>query len=161
MQNEYKVLDTLNNMRIDYKRVEHPAVFTVEEAKKVCTFMETGCKNLFLKDSRGKSYYLIIMLDLKKANIRDISKQLGVSRLSFAKEEELYNVLGLKPGEVTPFGLLNDKNKEVTVVVDDELENMESVAFHPNINTSTLILKYQDFVKYLNLTENKVVKIKI
>lgn len=160
-QNEHKVLGVLMNLKIEYKRVEHPPVYTVEEAKRLCTFIETGCKNLFLKDSGGKNHYLVVMLDSKKADIKAISKQLKVSRLSFAKEEELYSLLGLKPGEVTPFGLINDKDRMVTVVIDDELENSEFVSFHPNVNTSTLILTYRNFERYLEWVKNKVAKIKI
>ena len=158
-QNEMKVIDVLVNLGIDYKKVEHPPVFTVEEAKRLCKIEGTGCKNLFLKENGRKNYYLIIMLDSKKADLKAISNQLKVSRLSFAKEEELYSLLGLKPGGVTPFGLLNDIDKVVTVVIDDELENSVFVSFHPNVNTSTLILRYRDFERYLEWSKNKVEKI--
>jgi len=160
-QNEQKVLEVLMNLGIEYRRVEHPPVYTVEEAKRICTFVETGCKNLFLKDNGGKNHYLVVMIDSKRADIKAISKQLNVSRLSFGKEEELYSLLGLKPGEVTPFGLLNDEDRAVTVVIDDELENLEYVSFHPNVNTSTLILAYRDFKRYLEWIKNKIEKIKI
>lgn len=160
-QNERKVLEVLMDLGIEYRRVEHPPVYTVEEAKRLCAIVETGCKNLFLKDSGGKNHYLVVMQDSKKADIKAISKQLKVSRLSFGKEEELFDLLGLKPGEVTPFGLLNDEDRTVTVVIDDELENSEYVSFHPNVNTSTLILTYKDFERYLGWIENKVEKIKV
>lgn len=161
-KDEKKVMDTLKNLGIDYRRVEHPPVYTVEEAKRLCSNIEaTGCKNLFMKESFHKNYYLIIMLDNKRADFKSISKQLKISRLTFANENELNNILGLKPGEVTPFGLLNDKEKVVNVIIDDELENSKLVSFHPNVNTSTLILRYKDFEDYLEWTKNKVEKVKI
>lgn len=157
---EKKVMEVLMNLGIDYDRVEHPPVYTVEEANQLCSNIEaTGCKNLFLKERGHKNYYLIVLLDDKRADLKSISKQLKISRLTFANEDELNSILGLNPGEVTPFGLLNDKEKEVNVIIDDELENSEFVSFHPNVNTSTLILRYKDFERYLEWTENKVEKI--
>lgn len=159
-KDEKKVVDILKNLGIDYKRVEHPPVYTVEEAKRLCSNIEaTGCKNLFMKERGHKNYYLVIMLDNKRADFKSISKQLKISRLTFANEDELNNILGLKPGEVTPFGLLNDKDKVVNVIIDNELENSTFVSFHPNVNTSTLILKYKDFERFLKWAKNKVKKI--
>lgn len=161
MEKEQRVLEILTALKIEYVRVEHPPVYTVEEAKKLCPTIEGGCKNLFLKGPRGENYYLVIMIDTKIADMKAIGAQLEVSRLSFAKEEELYHLLGLKPGEVAPFGLLNNENKAVTVVIDDELEMLEQVSFHPNVNTSTLVMTYKDLMRYLEWQGNKVKKIKI
>lgn len=130
-----KVLDVLMNLEIEYKRVEHPPVFTVEEAKLLCEIEATGCKNIFLKEKSHKNYYLFIILYYKRADLKSISKQLKISRLTFANEDELNNLLGLKPGEVTPFGLINNTDKIVNIIIDDELENSRFVSFHPNVNT--------------------------
>ncbi len=155
-EEEKKILDLLKNIEINYERVEHPPVFTVEEAKRLCKVKGTGCKNLFLKEKGNKNYYLVIMPDHKRANFKSISKQLQISKLSFANEEELFEFLGLKPGEVTPFGLINDINKKVNVILDGDLGNSKFVSFHPNVNTSTLILTYKDFERYLEWCHNKV-----
>lgn len=157
MTNEEKeVIDILKNLDIEYNRIEHPPVFTVSEAKRICKIEGTGCKNLFLKTT--KNYYLTIIEDSKRADLKGISKQLKISRLSFANEEELANLLGLKQGEVTPFGLIKDIDNEVIVIVDNELEESNFVSFHPNVNTSTLTLKYDDFEKFLEWTGNTIVK---
>lgn len=160
-QCESIVLETLKNLAITYKRFEHPPVYTVEEAKALCKIKATGCKNLFLKDKKGENFFLIIIQDHKKANIRSISDQLDTTRLTFGNEEELLNILGLRAGGVSPFGLINDREKIVTVVVDNALEKCELVAFHPNVNTATLTLSYIDFEKYLKWTNHKVKKIKL
>ncbi len=158
-EDEKHVLNLLENLGINYKRVKHPPVYTVEEANRLCNLEETGCKNLLLKEKRHGEYYLVIMLDCKRADFKSISKQLQISSLTFASEEELNNLLGLKPGEVSPFGLMNDNNNIVNVIIDNELENSEFVTFHPNVNTSTLILTYEDFEKYLEWSGNRVEKI--
>ncbi len=153
---EKEVIDILENLGIEYKRIEHPPVFTVSEANKICEIEGTGCKNLFLKTT--KNYYLAIIEDSKRADLKGISKQLKISRLSFANEEELVDLLGLKPGEVTPFGLIKDIDNEVIVIVDNELKKSNFVSFHPNVNTSTLTLKYDDFEKFLEWTGNIIIK---
>ncbi len=160
-EKEQKVLDTLQNLGIEYQRVEHPPVYTVEEANKLCILGGVGCKNLFLKDGKTKTYYLIVMVDSKRADMKTLSKKLEVSRLSFAKEEELHERLGLKPGEVTPFGLLQDDDGIVTVVLDDELDKADYVSFHPNVNTSTVLISYKDFLRFLEWKKNKVIKIEM
>lgn len=150
-EREVKVLETLNNLNIEFERVEHPEVYTIEEAKKYCDFKAVGCKNLFLKDIKTKNYYLISMIDSKRADLKSIANQISVKKLTFAKAEELNNLLGSYPGEVSPFGLINDSEKEVTFLIDKELENMEKVAFHPNVNSATLLLKYNEFKKFLKI----------
>lgn len=113
-------------------------------------------QNLFLKERKHENYYLLIMLDYKRADFKEVSKQLNLSRLSFANEEELYFLLALNSGEVTPFGLLNDTDKIVNAILDNELENCKYVSFHPNTNTSTLVLRYKDFERYLEWSNNTV-----
>ncbi len=154
-----KVIEILDTLMIKYERFDHPAVYTVAEAKAVCDFKEHGCKNLFLKDRKTKKYFLVILPDDKKANIKSIETFLGQKNMTFANESEMLEYLNLTPGAVSPFGLINDKNKIVTAVIDEDISNSGSVSFHPNVNTCSVLLSYEDFMKFIDSTGNTVVKV--
>jgi Ala-tRNA(Pro) deacylase len=154
MQDIYQVLNKLN---IKYEKYEHPAVFTVEDAQKYdINFDCTKTKNLFLRNKKGDKHYLIVLEGQKRANLKNLETLLGENNLSFASSEKLLKYLGLTPGSVSPFGLINDVNKEVEVVIDKELITSPKVGFHPNINTATLVVSSLDFKKFLDWTGNKV-----
>ena len=143
--NLYEVLDKLN---IKYKEIEHEPVFTIEQAQFIKENIDgIGCKNLFLTNKKG-NYYLIVLNENKKANIKEITKLLNESHLSFASVEELKEILNLKQGSVTPLGIINDKNNVVTIIIDNELSN-KVLLVHPNINTKTLPISYDDLIKYI------------
>lgn len=143
--NLYEVLDKLN---IKYKEIEHEPVFTIEQAQFIKENIDgIGCKNLFLTNKKG-NYYLIVLNENKKANIKEITKLLNESHLSFASVEELKEILNLKQGSVTPLGIINDKNNVVTIIIDNELSN-KVLLVHPNINTKTLSISYDDLIKYI------------
>ena len=150
----YEVLKALN---ISYLRFEHPPVFTVEEAQKHWTNVPgVHCKNLFLRNYKGNRHFLVILEATKKADLRELSRKLGTDRLSFGSDERLLRCLGLTPGSVSPFGLINDEKKAVEVVVDEDLKRADSVCFHPNVNTATLNLSYADFERFLAWTAHPV-----
>ncbi len=95
----------------------------------------------------------MVILDHKQAlNIHDLEKRLKQGKLSFASEVRLMKWLGLTPGSVTPFGLINDSENHVHVFLDENLQNADRISFHPNINTATVDMKFKDFVKYLDWT---------
>lgn len=154
---EQKVYDVLNLLNIKFMRYEHKAVYTVEEANEldICIIGQ-HCKNLFLMNRKGDVYYLVILDDTKKVDLKSLSKQIGSSNLSFASEERLNKCLGLKPGSVTPFGIINDVNREVTVLVDKDLIKADIVNFHPNVNTITIGVLYQDLEKFIRWHDNKI-----
>ncbi len=154
---EQKVYDVLNLLNIKFMRYEHKAVYTVEEANEldICIIGQ-HCKNLFLRNRKGDVYYLVILDDTKKVDLKSLSKQIGSSNLSFASEERLNKCLGLKPGSVTPFGIINDVNREVTVLVDKDLIKADIVNFHPNVNTITIGVSYQDLEKFIRWHDNKI-----
>lgn len=160
-QEEKRVLDTLEELNIPYARMEHVPVYTIEEFEKIGNMPKSVCKNLFVRNQKGDRHYLIILENSKKADLGRLADQIGSGKLSFASEKRLAKYLGLKPGSVSPFGLINDSGKEVMVVVDKDLESMGEVSFHPNINTATLTVSYKDFVKYLDWCKNKVVYVQI
>ncbi len=148
----YKVLDEL---QIEFSYHEHPAVPTVEEAMKYWKGMEaTKCKNLFFRNHKGNKHYLVIIEHRQKLAIRDLEQRLKQGKISFASEKRLDKYLKLTPGSVTPFGLINDDDNHVHVFLDKNLRNSKKISFHPNINTASLVLSYNDFIKYMDWTGN-------
>ncbi len=157
---ERKVYDYLDALEIEYVRHEHPPVFTVEEANQYWQGIEGGhAKNLFLRNNKGNKHYLVVLEETKSADLRSLSEKLGAGKLSFASERRLGEHLGLETGAVSPFGLINDTGKSVTVVIDKDLSKYEKVNFHPNVNTATITLNYKEFVKFLKHCGNEVVSL--
>jgi Ala-tRNA(Pro) deacylase len=151
-----KVIDLLNNENIEYKLIEHEAMYTIDQMVQAgLTDGYAICKNLFLRDYKGLNHYLVILLENKKADLKALALKLGSSRLSFASENRLNQYLKLKKGAVSPFGIINDSFHEVTLVIDKDLKQQEKVGFHPNDNTATVILSYEDFNKIIGKFENE------
>lgn len=149
-----KVFDLLNENDIYYDIVEHPAVFTVEEALKLVPKIDgTGCKNLFLKDN-DKTYYIYVLLENKRADFENLSNILGVEKVKFASEKELYNKTKLIRGSVTPLGIINNDEKDIIVLLDKELVN-KKVLMHPNINTKTISVNFEDLIKIIDIIKGK------
>jgi len=156
-EKEQKVYEVLESLEVSYVRHEHPPVFTVEEAEKHWEGI-TGahCKNLFLRNKKGNRHYLVVLESTKRADLKALEKQLGEDRLSFASPERLMRYLGLDTGAVSPFGLLNDSQKEVQVIIDQDLQEAETINFHPNVNTATIGLSFSDFQKFLSFCGQKI-----
>lgn len=143
----YKLLEELG---IVYEYVEHPPAPTVAIAKQYWAGYEAQhCKNLFFRNHKGNRHYLVILDCDRDMNIRDIEQQLHQGKLSFASEARLMRYLGVLPGSVTPLGLINDKEKHVSLFIDDTLQHAERLTFHPGVNTASLIIKQDDFIKFL------------
>lgn len=141
--NIYEVLDKLE---ISYDEIEHPAVYTVEEANQIESMLDgIGCKNLFLTDKKGH-YYLYVLKDNKKADLKDLALKLKVLRLTFGSEVDLNNLLGLSKGSVTPLGIINDLDNKVILVFDKELVDCKLLC-HPNVNTKTISINWDDLIK--------------
>jgi len=155
MNDIYEVFDQLN---ISYKKYDHPAVFTVEESKKYKIKTEgANTKNLFLTNQKKTAYYLVSVLAAKRVDLKKLAEDLKEDRFSFASPEDMKNFLGLTPGSVSPYGLINNKNHQVTAVVDNDFFDYEKVGFHPNVNTATVVISVEDFKKFLESTGNRVV----
>lgn len=145
-----KVLEVLKDMEIDYEIITHPAVYTSKEADEYVKDREgIFSKTLFLSDKKDQNFYLIIINDSKRLDIKKLSDVIG-QRLHFAKEEDLMKKMGLKPGSVSLFGLLNNKEKDVKVFIDKEVTKENKINFHPNDNTATLFISIDDMFKFLN-----------
>ena len=154
MENVYQVLDSLG---IKYKKFEHQVVHTVEDADKLGLEITGGInKSLFLRNKKGDKHYLVLIKGTKRLDLKKLEKLLNETRLSFASPERLMRFLKLTPGSVSPFGLINDLDKVVTIIIDNDLLTQDELALHPNINTQTLVLKIEDFKKFLNSTGNKI-----
>lgn len=158
MGEKTQVLERLNELGIVYELAEHRAVYTIEEmAATGIESMGEICKNLFLRDAKGKNHFLVLISGHKQANLNLIAEKLGSSKLGFASEERLMRYLGLTRGAVTPFGLINDTDKAVTVVLDSELAKRQRLGFHPNVNTATVFLSYAGLMRFIENCGNPVV----
>jgi len=154
---ERKVLETLDRLGIAYVRHEHPPVATVEEAEKHWAGLAgTHCKNLFLRNYKGNHHYLVIAPVTRGIDLKRLNAELGEDRLSFASAERLQRWLGVEPGSVSPFGLLNDETHQVRVVCDLALKSGSRLGFHPNVNTATLEIALADFERFLAFCGNPV-----
>jgi Ala-tRNA(Pro) deacylase len=154
---EEAVTARLRELGIAVTRHEHPPVATVEEAERHWAGIDaTHCKNLFLRNQKGTRHYLVILKHTKKADLRAVADQIGDGKLSFGSPERLMTQLGLTPGSVSPFGLINDRSHAVRVCLDRDLKSSSRVSFHPNVNTVTLTLTFSDFQRFLDATGNIV-----
>lgn len=142
-----RTLAALDALHIEYTLLHHAAAYTMEDCRGIVR--ENGvayCKNLFLSNRQHTQFYLLCLRENQALHTSDVSHQLGVSRLSFAPDAFLPEYLGLLPGSVSPFGLLFDSCRRVTLVLDRALRGFERVAFHPCVNTATVILRTQDWI---------------
>jgi Ala-tRNA(Pro) deacylase len=151
------VTSALDTLGISYDLYEHPPVFTADEAAQHWAGIDaTRVKNLFLRNKKGDRHYLVILGIEKLADLRHLVKVIGDDRLSFGSPERLMTRLGLTPGSVSPFGLLNDSTHSVRVIVDADLKRADRLIFHPNINTASLAISRTDFERFLDSRGNMV-----
>jgi Ala-tRNA(Pro) deacylase len=138
-----------NDLGIETTTRDHDPVYTVEEARALRGEIPGGhCKNLFLKDDKG-NIWLIVCLEEAQVDLKAAPARIGSRRLSFGKPELLKEVLGVEPGSVTPFGLINDTEKRVNVVLDAAMMAHELVNYHPLENTATTTIRSADLVAFI------------
>ncbi len=155
MRGQKELYELLEKLKIRFEYHPHPPVPTVEEAMRYWKGMEaTKCKNLFFRNHKGNKHYLVIIEHRQNLVIKDLEKRLRQGKISFASEKRLQKYLGLTPGSVTPFGLINDSGNHVHVFLDENLRKNERISFHPNINTASLVISFNDFEKYLDYVGN-------
>src|ERR1700750_1773964 len=154
---EQQVGEYLTSLGIAVERHTHPPVATVEDGEVHWAGIDaTHCKNLFLRNQKGTRHYLVILMHNKRADRRAIAEQIGDGKLSFASAERLMTHLGVTPGSVSPFALINDREHAVRVVLDSDFLSAARLAFHPNINTRTFTMRAADFAKFLDACGNPV-----
>lgn len=153
LEKEIRVYDLLDQLGISYERVDHEAVETMEACAAVDEVLAPAviCKNLFLCNTQKTKFYLLMIRDDKKFKTKEISHQINSPRLSFAPAEHMEQFLDITPGSVSVMGLMNDKENQVQLLVDEDVIHSDYLGCHPCINTSSMRLKTEDvFEKFLD-----------
>ncbi len=144
---EIRVYDMLDKLGVPYQRVDHEAAMTMEACREIDKVLDaTTCKNLLLCNRQKTDFYLLLMPGDKAFQTKELSAQLGVSRLSFAAPEAMEEYLDITPGSLSIMGLMNDRDFHVKLVIDEPVLEGEYIGLHPCINTSSLRLKTCDLV---------------
>ncbi|MCL2098142.1 MAG: prolyl-tRNA synthetase associated domain-containing protein [Bacteroidales bacterium] len=156
MNGSPKLYQLLEQLNISFEYIEHPAAPTIEIAREYWKGYDAKhCKNLFFRNHKGNRHYLVILDCDCDMDIHSIEKQLRQGKLSFASEQRMMKYLGLSPGSVTPFGLVNDAEHHVDVFLDKNLQQAQRLSFHPCINTASLIISKDDFIRFMDYTQNR------
>ena len=160
LEKEIRTYDLLDSLGIEYERVDHEEANTMEACAEIDKVLEPAviCKNLFLCNTQKTKFYLLMIREDKKFKTKDISKQINSARLSFAPPEYMEEFLDITPGSVSVMGLMNDKENQVQLLVDEDVLKSEYFGCHPCINTSSLKLKVEDvFGKFLEAVHHEYV----
>lgn len=162
MYNQEHIYSLLNKYKLQYEMETHEPALTVDDMISY-GLADKGvlCKNLFLRDSKGKRFFLVSLEGTKQADLKELGKKLGAGNISFASEEKLMEILGVVQGGVAPFALVNDKNRKVEFFIDQELTKCDKLAIHPLINTETIFISYKNLEKFLWNEDIDVIKIRL
>jgi Ala-tRNA(Pro) deacylase len=148
LDKEIRCYELLDRLGIDYQRVDHDEANTMEVCQAIDVVLEaTICKNLLLCNRQCTAFYLLMIPGTKVFKTKDLSAQIGSSRLSFAAAEYMEQFLDITPGSVSVLGLMNDKDNRVQLLIDEDVLKGEYVGMHPCINTSSLRLKTKDLME--------------
>jgi len=151
MRGQPELYQLLNDLSIGFEYHEHPPVATIEDAKLYWKDLNSGrCKNIFFRNHKGDRHYLVILEHLRQLNIKDLEQRLHQGKLTFASDQRLKKYLGVEPGSVSPFGLINDESHHVHLFIDEKLNESERLTFHPNLNTASLVIDKNDLLRFLN-----------
>lgn len=151
------LLDLLDRTGIRYRRFDHPAVFTCEEADRAMPDEHDAAhtKNLFLRDQKGRRHWLVVTSCARQVDLRALAPAIGADKLGLASPERLAKYLGLTPGSVTVFGLLNDTEHAVELVVDEQVWSTPTWRSHPMVNTATLVVPREGVERFLQHTGHR------
>ncbi|KJS86165.1 MAG: aminoacyl-tRNA synthetase [Peptococcaceae bacterium BICA1-8] len=163
MDKEMATYDLLDKLNIDYYRLDHEPTASIEDCNQVDSILGIEiCKNLFLRNGPKSEFYLLVMPGYKKLVTKNVSKQIGSSRLSFAEDTYMEEFLNIKPGSVSILGLINDIDKKVQLLMDKEVMDSEYFGCHPCVNTSSLRIKTSDiFNKFLPYTGHRSIIVEL
>ena len=157
MAQKEETLQKLQQLGVAHEVMEHPAVYTMEEMEMLgITAQGEVCKNLFLRDAKGKRHFLVVLKEEKRADLKEIAEQIGSSKLSFASAERLMRYLKVEQGAVSPLGVLNDETHSVEVLIDSDLKDCPKVGVHPNDNTATVWMSAKDLISVIESQGNSV-----
>jgi len=150
MTDIYKFLD---DHHIEYERHDHPPVYTVEDVFRLVPPLEAAkTKSLFLRDAKGLRHFLVIVRGEKRVDLKALPDVLKSSRLRFGSPERLKKFLGVDPGSVSLFAIVNDKSNAVETIIDSDLWESDAFQFHPLVNTSTLVISRDNIKRFLDKT---------
>lgn len=155
MDRKQPVFDFLDARGIRYEWDEHPEAPTIEIARQ--WWRDDGskhCKNLFFRNHKGDRHYLVCFDSERSLAIRDLEARLRQGKLTFASPERMERWLRLRPGSVSPFGLINDPENHVHLFLDVNLRDCPAYSFHPNDNRATVVIPQEEFLKYLAAVGN-------
>ncbi len=148
LNKEIRVYDFLDSLGVVYQRIDHEAAMTMEACEEIDRTLEaTICKNLLLCNRQETQFYLLMLPGDKVFKTKNLSAQIGSSRLSFAKAEYMEKYLDITPGSLSVLGLMNDKDRMVRLLIDEDVLTGEYIGCHPCINTSSLRLRTKDLVE--------------
>lgn len=150
LEKEIRVYDLLDSLNVAYQRIDHEAAMTMDACEEIDRTLGEGveiCKNLFLCNRQETDFYLLLLPGDKPFKTKDLSAQIGSSRLSFAKPEYMEKYLDITPGSVSVLGLMNDREKKVQLLIDKDVLEGEFFACHPCINTSSLRFRTKDLME--------------
>ncbi|SHI49297.1 Ala-tRNA(Pro) hydrolase [Clostridium amylolyticum] len=151
-----EVYDFLNRMEIKFKFIEHKEVYTIDDMMELnLPDTDVIAKNLFVRDDKKRNYYLLVIRQEKKVNLKKLKEKICSRPLSFASENDLNSILGLSKGSVTPLGIINDDERKVKVILDKTF-NESIIGIHPNENTATIWVNVVDLVKMIKQHGNSV-----
>ena len=146
-ERDIRTYDLLDSLHIEYKRTDHEAAKTMDACNEIDAILDVViCKNLFLCNRNKSSFYLLMMPGNKQFRTREVSDMIGSSRLSFADEEDMLKYLDIEPGSVSIMGLMNDREKAVQLLIDEDVLKGEFIGCHPCVNTSSLKIKTDDIL---------------
>lgn len=163
MDKEIRVYDLLDSLGIEYYRIDHTPANHFEDCEEIERVLDNVlCKNLFLCNRQKTKFYMLMMPASKPFKTKELSGQIGSSRLSFAESEYMERFLDVTPGSVSIMGLMNDKENNVQLLVDEDVLKPEFVGCHPCINTSSIRLKTNDvFETYLKAVNHDYIKVRL
>ncbi len=157
-----EIFEKLKELEIEYKMIEHPAAFTMEEIAEYDLHSHGHIpKNLVLRDVKGTRNMLVVLHGDKRADLRLIRDEIDSTKLSFASDERLDKFLKVEKGSVSPFGIIYDMERELEIYFDADLKNEEIVGCHPNDNHATVFLKFSDLVAYVKSCGHTITYIKV
>lgn len=148
MEREIKVYDLLDELCMEYERTDHEEANTMEACNEIDKILDVLiCKNLFLCNRQKTQFYLLMMPGDKPFKTKDLSKQIGSARLSFADAQAMEEYLHIKPGAVSIMGLMNDRDNHVQLLIDRPVIESDMLGCHPCVSTSSLKLKTKDVLE--------------
>lgn len=149
------IYEFLEKNGVEYERCDHPPVYTVEDVHRLVPPLPAAkTKNLFFRDKKGKRHFLVIVEGDKRINIKGLPDALDADKISFGSSERLKKHLGVDPGSVTLFALVNDSEKNVELFIDKALWKLDSFQFHPLVNTATLVISRENVEKFLEAVDH-------